>query len=95
MNSTVAPNVGKRRRWGWIFVVLFFLQAFFFLSMMVSADNRARNYSVQSSVYNMPRMYSAAANAKQQADLALALLAIGSVVCIVGAVLGFRRKRPS
>ena len=92
--STDRPVLGKRRRWGWFFVVGFFVQALFFLNMMVSSDSRANRLGSQAMTYNLAGLYDGAAQARKQADLAVFLLGLGSIVCIVGGLLGFRRRVP-
>jgi len=87
----------KRRKWGWIFVVLFFVQAIGLLLFSGNANQRSFDALMDARAqkqYDASRnLYGAAASLKQQAELAYALIVPGSLICIIGSFLGFRRRK--
>jgi hypothetical protein len=82
----------RSRKWGWIFLVLFAVQALFFAAQALQASGMAKQRSVQASVYMTPALYSATADYTFRASMYWTALAIGSLVTLGGALWGFARK---
>ena len=94
------PAKKGRRKWGWIFVALFFLQAVAFGSAHLSATSRSSRayndaYSLDVSKLRdaAARTYGRAQDARREAGVYLGLLVVGSLICVIGAALGFRRYK--
>ena len=98
-NPDGAAKTG-RRKWGWIFVALFFLQVFAFGSAHLSASSRSSNafheaYSLDVAKLRdaSARTYGRAQDARREAGLYLGLLVVGAIICVIGAALGLRRYK--
>lgn len=94
MTSDASVVTKPRRKWGWVFVIAFVLQAgyFFYADMMAEGQRSmacAGAYSNEASDA-VKRACDKAYFAKQALPPIFAAI---SVVCLIGALLGFRRYK--
>ncbi len=105
MNSATSeapkPEALKpRRKWGWIFVVLFIVQAVLFLALIAHTSTAARrSQDLANSFVRSGDIASATTDnifaqaQRRQVNTLMIAFGIVSLICIGGAVIGFQRKK--
>ncbi len=100
MSSTI-PEVRKpRRKWGWIFVILFVVQAFVFFALIANTNMSARqsqsladSFARSGDIANASTDNIFAQAKRRQVNTLITAFGIVSLICIGGAVIGFQRKK--
>jgi hypothetical protein len=100
MSSTTSEARKPRRKWGWIFVVLFLLQAVVFLALIANTSMSARQMqsladsairSGDTGRATLDSMY--ARGQRSQVNTLMVAFGVVSLITIGGAVIGFQRKK--
>ncbi len=100
MSSTTSEVRKPRRKWGWIFVILFVVQAFLFFALIANTSMSARqSQSLADSFVRSGDIASATTDniyaraQRRQVNTLMIAFGIVSLICIGGAVIGFQRKK--
>jgi hypothetical protein len=100
MNSATSEAPKPRRKWGWLFVILFVAQAVVFAALIgtMSADiGRARglasSFATRGDVTNAQVDNLRARALETQMRMLLVACGVFSLITIAGATIGFQRKK--
>jgi hypothetical protein len=100
---------GPRRKWGWLFIVLFVVQAFVFMAIIgTTLADAGREQSLGQSFIDRPARgcedmscrigyaessFSRARSLEQQAKMLMIVAVISSIITLTLAIVGLRRRK--
>ena len=88
-----ATEIKPHRARGWLFVAAFFIQAIAFTYAYRDAYNKYTFASGQALIYDSAELDRSGRDALAMSQMLLVACGVVSVVCITGAIIGFRRHK--